>query len=52
MIATFLNELFATVIGILPRLFLFGVPVLVIGIALAAFLDTRLPERARHESTK
>lgn len=47
MMATFLNELFATVFGTLPRLFLFGAPFLLIGIVLAAFLDTKLPEPDR-----
>jgi hypothetical protein len=46
MIASLLNELIAEVIGALPRLFLFGAPVLAIGIVLAALADARMPRHA------
>ena len=52
MLATFLNQLFATVIATMPRLFLFGAPFLVLGIVLAAYLDAKLPERVKHPSSK
>ena len=43
MIASFLNELIALVMASLPRVFLFGAPVLAIGIVLAALADARMP---------
>ena len=52
MIATLFNELIATLVGTLPRLFLLGAPFLAIGIVLAAVLDTKLPKGAGRGSTK
>ena len=46
MIASLLNELIAEAIGALPRVFLFGAPVLAIGIVLAALADARMPGHA------
>ena len=43
MLASFMNELLATLVQALPRLFLVGAPILVIAIVLAALADTRLP---------
>ena len=52
MLATFLNELLATLVAALPRIFLLGAPVLVLGIVLAAIADTKLPEGAKRAPTK
>lgn len=52
MIAAFLNELIAALVGTLPRLFLLGAPFLVIGIVLAAMLDTKLPKGTGRASPK
>jgi hypothetical protein len=52
MLATFLNELLATLVAALPRIFLLGAPVLVLGIVLAAIADTKLPGEGKRASTK
>jgi hypothetical protein len=52
MIASFLNELIATVVQALPRIFLVGAPVLVVGIILAAIVDARLPARTDRSSQR
>ena len=52
MIASLLNELIAAVIAALPRVFLFGAPVLAIGIVLAALVDTRMPGHAGGTPTR
>ena len=44
MTAILSHELFAATIELLPRLFLFGAPVLAALIGLAAFADSRLPQ--------
>ena len=46
MIASLLNELIATVIAALPRVFLFGAPILAISVVLAALADARMPGHA------
>jgi hypothetical protein len=46
MIASLLNELIVAVIAALPRVFLFGTPVLAIGVVLAALADARMPGHA------
>ena len=46
MITSLLNELIVAVIAALPRVFLFGTPVLAIGIVLAALADARMPGHA------
>ena len=43
-----LQAILATVTQALPRLFLFGAPILAIVVAIAAFLDTRIPWSADH----
>ena len=55
MTAPLLEQILATVTQALPRLFLFGAPVLVVVMAIAAFLDARMPftstgEHAPHPS--
>jgi hypothetical protein len=52
MIASFLNELIATVVQALPRIFLVGAPVLVVGIILASIVDARLPARTDRSSQR
>ena len=52
MIAHFLNELLGTVVHALPRVFLFGAPVLLITIAIAALVDARLHLTDDHPATK
>lgn len=50
MIATFQNELVTELVRMLPRLFFVGAPVLALVIAVAAFVDARMPgsaDRAR-----
>ena len=39
----FLQAILATVTQALPRLFLFGMPILLLAIAIAAFFDVRTP---------
>lgn len=51
MIASFLNELITASVEALPRLFLLGAPLLVIGIVLAALLDAKLPGRTNRDFT-
>lgn len=43
MIASFLNELLATLVQALPRIFLVGAPVLLVAIVLAALVDAKRP---------
>ena len=43
MLASLLNELIAAVIAALPRVFLFGAPVLAVAVVLAALADARMP---------
>jgi hypothetical protein len=47
MIAPLLNELLALLVRGLPRFFLLGAPFLAFAIALAAFVDTKLPRSSR-----
>lgn len=46
MIASLLNELIAALVASLPRVFLFGAPVLATVIVLAALVDARMPGHA------
>lgn len=43
MIFILLKDLFATLVASLPTLFLLGAPFLLLLVALAAFVDARLP---------
>ena len=52
MIASFLNELFSTLVETLPSFFIRGMPYLAIAIVLAALIDTRLPGRVSREPTR
>ena len=52
MIATFLNQLVTDWMEALPRLFAVGAPILVLVIAIAAFVDARLPGRADRARTR
>jgi hypothetical protein len=46
MIATFLDGLVTGLMQALPRLFVIGAPILALVIAVAAFVDARMPGRA------
>jgi hypothetical protein len=48
MIATFLNELVTRLVDALPRFFIVGAPILALVIAVAAFVDARMPGSDDH----
>ena len=52
MLASFLNQLLATLVTALPRIFLLGAPVLLVGILLAAIADTKLPDKTKGTSAR
>jgi len=52
MLASLLNELIAAVIAALPRVFLFGAPVLAVAVVLAALADARMPGHGGDASTR
>jgi len=52
MSATFLNELITVLVQMLPRLFIVGAPVLGLAIAVAAFVDARMPGGADRARTR
>jgi hypothetical protein len=43
MIALYWNQLFETIVRALPAVFLVGAPILLVALALAAFVDARVP---------
>ena len=49
MITLLLEQCLATVTLALPRLFLFGAPIVVVVAVIAAVIDTRLPGTSTHE---